>query len=110
MSNSSKLIVYLVIVMKDSRSRSVFIGPSVGMSIVCTVPLVVLKLLGVLELSWVWILCPLWLGWALCFITWLWLSTVMLLCKCIKPVFIPVFISSDSLEDKIEAEELEDGM
>ena len=102
--------------MKDRESRQpVFVGPSLGMSILCAIPLVALKLLGVVELSWLWATCPIWFGWVICFLLWMWFSSLTLVCKCIKPVYVPVFVPSseiekDDKEKETEKENKEDGM
>lgn len=102
--------------MRNLESRAVFVGPSLGMSILCALPLVALKLFGVVELSWLWVSCPIWIGWAICFLVWVWFSTVSLVCRCIKPVFFPVFVSSslDETEengnDGLEKEDNKDGL
>ena len=100
--------------MKDREYRQlIFVGPSLGMSILCSIPLVALKLLGVIEMSWLWATCPIWLGWVVCFLLWMWFSSLSLVCKCIKPVYVPVFVPSSEIEkdDKEnEKENKEDGV
>ena len=102
--------------MKDKESRQpVFVGPSLGVSILCAIPLVALKLFGVVEMSWLWATCPIWLGWVVCFLLWMWFSSLTLVCKCIKPAYVPVFVSSsevekDDKEKENEKENKEDGM
>ena len=101
--------------MKDRESRQpVFVGPSLGVSILCAIPLVALKLLGVVEMSWLWATCPIWLGWVVCFLLWMWFSSLSLVCKCIKPVCVPIFVPSSSEVEKDdkenEKESKEDGM
>lgn len=111
-----KSITSLRIAMKDRESRQlVFAGPSLGMSILCAIPLVALKLLEVVEMSWLWATCPIWLGWVVCFFLWMWFSSLSLVCKSLKPVYVPVFVSSSSSEiekdDKEnEKENKEDGV
>ena len=91
--------------MKDREYRQlIFVGPSLGMSILCAIPLVALKLLGVIEMSWLWAACPIWLGWVVCFLLWMWFSTLSLVCKCIKPMCIPVFVYSSSEIEKDDKE------
>ena len=83
------------------------------MSILCSIPLVALKLLGVIELSWLWTTCPIWLGWVVCFFLWMWFLSLSLVCKRIKPVYVPVFAPSSEIEkdDKEnEKENKEDGV
>lgn len=95
--------------MKNKNSKPIFVGPSIGMSILCSIPLVAMKLLDVIDISWLWALCPLWLGWVLCFALWLWFSSLNLVCKRIKPIYVPVFVdNSRNTEDKEGKEE--DGM
>ena len=101
--------------MKDREYRQlIFVGPSLGMSILCSIPLVALKLLGVIELSWLWTTCPIWLGWVVCFFLWMWFSSLSLVCKCIKPVYVPVFVYPSSEIEKDdkenEKENKEDGV
>lgn len=100
--------------MKDRESRQpVFVGPSLGVSILCAIPLVALKLFGVVDISWLWATCPIWLGWVVCFLLWMWFSSLSLVCKCIKPVYVPVFVPSSEVEkdDKeSEKENKEDGV
>ena len=83
------------------------------MSILCSIPLVALKLLGVIELSWLWTTCPIWFGLVVCFFLWMCVSSLSLVCKCIKPVYVPVFVPSSEIEkdDKEnEKENKEDGV
>ena len=111
-----KSITSLRIAMKDRESRQpVFVGPSLGVSILCAIPLVAPKLLEVVEMSWLWATCPIWLGWVVCFFLWMWFSSLSLVCKSLKPVYVPVFVSSSSSEiekdDKEnEKENKEDGV
>lgn len=106
-----KFIFFKRIAMKDREFKPIFVGPSLGMSILCSIPLVALKLFGIFEISWIWVLCPLWFGWVVCFVIWLWFSSLSIVCKCIKPVFIPVFIPSTNAEvEKKEEEKKDDGM
>ena len=99
--------------MKDRESRqSIFVGPSLGMSILCSIPLVALKLLGVIELSWLWATCPIWFGWIVCFMLWLWFSSLNVICRAITPpIVIPLFLSNIEVDDaKLNKEEKEEGV
>ena len=98
--------------MKDKKYKPIFVGPSIGMSILCTIPLVLLKLFRVFDISWIWITCPIWLGWAICFVLWLWFSSLNIVCKCIKPIYIPIFIkeSDEKIDENKKEKGIEDGM
>lgn len=39
-----------------------------GLCTLLTIAFIVLKLCGVISWSWIWVLAPLWIGWALIFI------------------------------------------
>ena len=81
-------------------------GPSLGISLLCFIPLLGLKLLGILEISWWWITCPLWIGWTICFVLWLWFNSLAIVARTIfKPIIVPVVI--DSKNDKLEEEKEE---
>lgn len=77
-------------------AKVMFVGPSIGASLICCIPLLVLKLLGIADISWILVLCPIWLGWIVVLVAWLWLSTIHIISISIfKPIYIPVFIPYD---------------
>lgn len=82
------------------------------MSIICALPLLALKLLGILDMSWIWVSCPIWFGWIVCFVLWLWFSSLNTICKAIThPIVIPLFLSSMEVDDaKLNKEEKEEGV
>lgn len=90
---------------RDRESRTIFVGPSIGASLICCIPLVCLKLLGILELSWIWILCPLWLGWAVVFLVWLWFSTISCITRSIASVALRNSAYLACLESGVEPED-----
>ena len=85
---------------KKINTKAVFIGPSIGTSIICTIPLLIIKMCSLVDLSWFFVTCPLWIGFAICFLLWLWFSTLNIICKAIKPVFVPIIVFSDSSENE----------
>lgn len=88
------------------KNVPIFVGPSISSSLVCFIPLLGLKLLGILNISWWWITCPLWIGWAICFILWLWFNSLAIVARTIfKPIIVPVV--TDSKNDKLEEEKEE---
>lgn len=99
---------------KDFKPRTAcsysFSGPSIGASIAVFLPLLALKLLGALDISWIWVTCPLWLGWVAVFSIWLWLSTVSIVCQSLRP---PVSLESsitEKEEEKNDAGRISDGL
>lgn len=98
--------------LKRSSGKTIFAGPSLGMSIICTLPLLALKLLGILDMSWIWVSCPIWFGWVVCLVLWLWFSSLNAICRAITPpIVIPLFLSSMEVDDaKLNKEEKEEGV
>jgi hypothetical protein len=97
--------------LKRLSSKTIFAGPSLGMSIICTLPLIALKLLSILDISWIWISCPIWFGWIVCFALWLWFSSLNVICRAITPpIVIPLLLSNIEVDDaKLKKEEKEEG-
>ena len=54
--------------MSDNSSVS---SGGIGFCGLLTIVFIVLELLGKIDWSWVWVLCPLWIGWGLCLVIFL---------------------------------------
>ena len=100
----------------EKNNSVVFVGPSLGMSILGCAVLLLLKLTNTLNIGWIWVLCPLWIGVVVCFVLWLWFMTWHVVIKTLfKPivVFIPLPTYGVEAEDECEdheKDEVSDGM
>lgn len=100
----------------EKNNSVVFAGPSLGMSILGCAVLLLLKLTNALNIGWIWVLCPLWIGVVVCFALWVWFMTWHVVIKTLfKPivVFIPMPAYGVETEDESEdheKDEVSDGM
>jgi hypothetical protein len=51
-------------IMSDNN-KATTVRSGIGFSGVLTIVFIVLKLIGIIEWSWVWVLAPLWMSWAI---------------------------------------------
>lgn len=91
--------------MANNNSNTIFSGPSLGISFLGFLVLLVLKLANLVDISWIWVTCPLWIGSAACFVLWLWFTTLHVVVKTLWPVptiIVPVPVH-DCKDEEVES-------
>ena len=62
--------------MSNKNSNTTTVKGGIGFSGLLTIVFIVLKLIGVIEWFWVWVLSPLWIGWLIC-LGWLLIALII---------------------------------
>ena len=47
----------------------------IGLFGICTIVFIILKLTGNIDWSWIWVLSPIWIGWIIGGLIWLWIKS-----------------------------------
>lgn len=51
-----------------SRNNNSSSGGGIGFTSLLAILFIALKLIGIIDWPWIWVLCPIWIGWAVIFI------------------------------------------
>ena len=91
--------------MTNNNSNVSFSGPSLGVSFLVFLVLLVLKMTSLVDISWIWVTCPLWIGPVVCFVLWFWFTTLHVVIKMlwhVPTIIVPVPVH-DCKDEEVES-------